>query len=215
MQKKDSPGERTDRATVSAIARYVRLWCTKRALPYGYSVWEWRLYGREMRAGEACEVVFVDAPAEIPADSESQFAVEVKDAAGQTVTNPDLDWFVSGGGVIRTDGHFEAVVPGDYSVSAWSGLASATHDFSVIYLSGIARNEDTGVVITCRQNRLKIQSESAVRSVAVYSAASSRLWTVGGLSANRYETSLDLSDGVYVVAVQTENGYRIGKIMLK
>lgn len=207
-------GERTDKATISAIARYVRLWCTKRALPYGYSVWEWQLFGREMHDGEACEVVFVDAPAEIPADSESQFTVAVKDVAGQVLTDVDLTWAVTGGGAIRSDGHFDAVVPGDYTVTAWSGLANASHDFSVVYLSGVASQEDTGVVITCHEGRLNIHSEATVRSVAVYSLTGSRQWAVGGLSTNRYEALLDLPDGVYVVVVQTENGYRIGKIML-
>ena len=207
-------GERTDKATISTIARYVRLWCTKRALPYGYSVWEWQLFGREMHDGEACEVVFVDAPAEIPADSESQFTVAVKDVAGQVLTDVDLTWAVTGGGAIRSDGHFTAVIPGDYVVTAWSGLANASHDFSVVYLSGVASQEDTGVVITCHEGRLNIRSEATVCSVAVYSLSGSRQWAVGGLSTNRYGAILDLPDGVYVVVVQTENGYRIGKIML-
>ncbi len=124
-------GSRTDEWALSGMGRYIRLKASKRLTQWGYSVFEFRVYGKKLTSLEPYTIEFVDPITRIADGTPVQYAVKVFDKDHIEITNPTLQWSISGVGNISTNGLFSSNFYGQATIIASS--AHATVSLPVVY----------------------------------------------------------------------------------
>lgn len=209
----DANGNRRDDARLDAICRYIRLWCTKRATLWDYSIYEWALYGREMEAGEPC-AISISGENAVAIDSHIQFFAEVRDCNGTLLPNEETAWTASGGGIINADGNFHAKTQGDFFISATSKLASTTAPVNVFSASlGMVDSPFAETRIWSDRNTLHINTPATINRITVYDIAGTTVLASTEKIEGHWQRTLQLPAGVYVVYVETATGTIHSKVL--
>lgn len=196
-------GNRTDKATVDAVCRYVRIYCTRRATQWNYSVFEWRLYGRAMEADEPCTVHWTQSPDNVKVGEQTAFAVEVRNRDNTLLADVLVD-FDADGGNMAADGTFVSLLPGLYHITARAGLV---HSVTPLRVHSVITSVEQPVtdndisVLTDRQTL--IVRGPHLRAVSVYAPTGALLYQVSSLATDEWQTTLQATAGVYVVVVET------------
>lgn len=124
-------GNRTDEWIISGMGRYIRVKGIKRLTQWGYSVFEFRAYGKRLQSLEPYTVEFINPTTQIIDNNPIQYTVKVFDKDHVEITNPQLQWNVSGVGNISANGLFTSNIYGRADISVSSKHATAS--ISVIY----------------------------------------------------------------------------------
>jgi hypothetical protein len=128
-------GATDDITFASTTARYVRMYGTQRGTRWGYSLWEFGVYG--LTSSDPPVLTSLSASptsATVAVGSTQTFSASGLDQYGAPIA-ASVDWMVSGGGTIDTDGVFTAsTAGGPFTVTATSqsdGSITATASVTV------------------------------------------------------------------------------------
>ena len=122
-----------DIALSAVTARYVRMYGTQRLTPYGYSLWEFEVYGEAAAPPQLTTLEVTPATATVVAGGSQQYSALGRDQYGAEMAGVVVNWTVSGGGSIdAASGLFTAAtVGGPFTVTATSGGVTGTASVTV------------------------------------------------------------------------------------
>lgn len=204
----DTGADRTDAATVDAIARYVRLRMTRRATAWAYSIYEWQLFGRLLTADEPCSVEIADIPDEVKVGEKVALEAVVKNCNGEVIDYPLL-WSATGGTVSGEE--YSSDITGAFAIIASAGLAKAEMSVSVVYETSSVAEVAADAEIYCVDGVLTVKAYGLSR-VEVYSLSGALMLSERADSA--WHKALSLPRGAYVVVATASSGRTVRKIML-
>ena len=198
-----------DAVDVSASGRYVRLTGTARATPYGYSLWEMRVYGEgEVTPGADISIV---SPADGASFDEGQ-------AVSFSVAISDADWFTDGGSYHYTlDGNAPVERTNGAAVSL-GALSVGSHTLEVSLSSGGGEvGESASITFYVSGGDTPVTPSPAQLSPVLATASSEQggnlaSYTIDGIYNSRWESEsadpqtleLDMGESVYLTRVRLD-----------
>jgi beta-glucanase (GH16 family) len=121
----------TDDLSVSGTGRFIRMYGTVRTTGYGYSLWEFEVYGTPSSTPFLNSIAVTPATASITNGATQQFTAQGKDQFGNNILT-SFTWSTTGGGTVSTSGLFTATtVGGPFTVKATSGSISGSASVTV------------------------------------------------------------------------------------
>jgi beta-glucanase (GH16 family) len=117
--------------TVTGAGRYIRMYGTVRNTGWGYSLWEYEIYGSPTTTPVLTTVAVTPATATVNVGATQQFSAQGKDQFGNNIA-ATFTWTTTGGGTISTGGLFSATTAGGpFTMKAASGSISGTATVTV------------------------------------------------------------------------------------
>lgn len=206
----DAGGTRVDEERVDGLGRYVRVRCLRPATQWAYSIFEWKLYGRRMEAGEPCRLE-LDVPTTLKTDETALFVATATDCNGDVVADAPL-WWSATGGVVTQNGVYRSELPGVYRVKAVSGLATAEAQLTVAgETSGAVGIEMLRPVFRMVDGNVLVV-EAAFGTIRVLDLSGRPMAVYKHVVEGTFRRRLDLPDGVYLVEVQSSSCNVVGKV---
>ncbi|XHR27284.1 MAG: discoidin domain-containing protein [Chthoniobacteraceae bacterium] len=191
-----------DTLNFSATGRYVRLNLKTRATGYGFSIWEFQLYGFLNASAITPSTVLITPGGETVLSGKSlQFTAYALDNSGNGGSTT-ATWSVSGGGTVGAAGLFTAeTAGGPYVVTAAVGTVSGTNSVSVITQSAA-----TNVALNKTATASSSESSSHGPSNAVDGNTGTR-WSSGFTDSEWLTVDLGASVPVTQVLLRWEGAY--------
>lgn len=154
-------GSRTDSWRTNGIGRYVRIWCTKRASVYGYSVWEFRLYGRALLAGEPYKISITSSKTVVETNERIILNAFVTDKHNDPTEVENLTWSATNG-AINEKGEFFSIFSGITNVKATLKNTSGELELMIVdKTSLISDNQsDTDILVHYAENKLFVKADN-------------------------------------------------------
>ncbi|MFV0469871.1 MAG: discoidin domain-containing protein [Dysgonomonas sp.] len=214
-QANDLSGARTDIWRVSGIGRYIRLWCTKRATDYGYSVWELKVYGLLLGEADPYNIEIVSPETVVTVGDPVQFSAKVYNKRGAEISDPLVFWSSGTFGTIDSNGLVTPRQDGVTEVTAWANQVKAGTPVTILSTSGIVSENGyskQAIYPNPANTVVNIAGEKADR-VQIYSMTGKLMIEVFG--TNQVDVS-HLPENIYVIRVEkgNKNPY-IGKLIIK
>lgn len=205
-------GARTDSWRVSGVGRYVRVWCTKRSTGYGYSIWEFRLYGSLLPAGEPYNISLENPKNNLLVGENVQYHAVVKDKNNDIINNPTLNWTVSGVGTVDNNGFFSSIFEGNSILSVSSGLASASINLNISTTTDIDNkvSSDETIYLWTINQILYVQAAD-VKNITIFDIQGRLLFNQSYSDIHYIEIPIS-NKGVYIVKIQTKEKNILKKI---
>ena len=117
--------------SLNASGRYVRMMGTTRTTGWGYSLWEFEVYGTPSSSPVLTSITVTPTNTTINVENSQQFTSQGKDQFGNNM-NAAVNWSTTGGGVISSTGLFTAnIAGGPFTIKATSGSISGTATVTV------------------------------------------------------------------------------------
>ncbi len=122
----------TDDIAVTGTGRYVRMYGTSRNTGWGYSLWEFEVYGTPATTTTVLTTIgLTPATSTLATGATQQFTAQGKDQFGNNFAGT-YTWTTTGGGSINSSGLFTATTAGGpFTVKATSGSISGTATVTV------------------------------------------------------------------------------------
>ena len=188
-------GATDDISLQSTDARYVRMNGVNRATVYGYSLWEFEVYGVVANQTPVLTSIVVSpASANVSVGQSQSYSAAGFDQFGNPMA-ATFSWSVSGGGTIDSQGVFSATtVGGPFTVTAQSGALSATAQVTVT----------TSTVTNVALGKTAVASSVEASG---FEAAN----VVDGSSSTRWSSTFNDAEWIYV---DLEGLYTINRVVL-
>ncbi len=199
-------GQRTDTWRVNGIGRYVRIWCTNRSTDYGYSIWELRLYGALLPAGEPYSITFINPQTDLSINEKVQYKVQVSDKNGTLLINPALHWSIQGLGNISEKGEFVSLFSGITELSVSSKMATANLNITIPSLTSNSEitTKDDHIHAWISNQTLHVEGK-CLEGIWIYDIYGRLISGSTFKPADTFEKTLPGGKGIILVRIKTEN----------
>lgn len=206
---------RTDKWRINGMGRYVRVWCTKRSTVWGYSIFEFRLYGEKVQEGQPYDIQFVAPVTELNINEETRYDVKVFDKNGTEIMNPELNWSVQGSGIIEDDGNFKSLFSGDMQIHVSSGMATAYLPIVIATPTSIGKEAVSNKVRAWIKDNIVYVEGEDLQEIAL-SDMQGRLFLKKSVSGNSCQELLpSRQQGIFILLVRTTHGLQTIKLVAK
>lgn len=205
-------GARTDTWRISGIGQYVRVWCTARASQWGYSIFEFRLYGRKMEAGEAYSIEFVDPTTVLDLDQEVHCQAKVYDKNGAEIQNPELIWSVEGVGTIDSDGKFISLFSGLSRVNLACQMAETSLSITVNNSTSTETVIEEPLNAWIYHQTLYVKGEN-IEELSLYNIQGGLIFKTKLDQVQYYEQNLPFYRGILILKIKTNSSFHTIKLV--
>lgn len=207
-------GARTDTWRISGIGRYLRVWCTKRATVYGYSIWELRAFGKILNANEPYQIEILSPKTNIEPKELIQFTANVRDKNGIKISNPDLNWSVTGLGSINATGTFSSLFAGKSLVTVSSKLASESIEILVAEKTNETQQLESALPYKIFRvgNTIKVEGNN-INCIYLYDVFGRKLYEEKNTGNSSMEISIPKTNSVLIIKIQSQTKIDSYKIM--
>lgn len=206
-------GARTDLLPVHHTARYLRIYCTKRATQWGYSIIELAAYGVELQAGEPYRIRFTRSRENFSPGESFTFEVAVTDINDSPLSGKPVSWTVSGGGTITPDGLFRATALGQYRVTAVCGGARVSVPISVSTLMETPETRTFQPLIRYKDGIVKIEMPD-IRQIALYDLSGRSVYPEIEKYENGWILRTGENHGLHILLIRTSETTVSCKVIL-
>jgi hypothetical protein len=180
---------------VSGTGTYIRMYGTARNTAYGYSLFEFEVYGTLATTAPAASVTVTPAASTIIAGNTQQFTAVVKDQAGNVLSLTPI-WTATGG-TISSTGLFTGSTAGTYTVTASSETVSGTASVTVspLVLTTLELTPATSTINVGGTQQFTVVGKDQLGNVMVITPT----WATTGGSISATGLFTGLTDGTYTV----------------
>ena len=207
-------GARTDVWRLSGIGRYVRIWCTKRSTVWGYSIFELRLYGLLMQAGQPYTIKLTNPKTNLLVGEQTQYLTVVYDKTGAMIANPPLSWSVTGVGTISSNGTFVSYFSGSSTVNVLSQQALISTAVIVSDLnSAVDENYASTTRIWATRNQVYIAG-TQINTVTITDCSGRVVYNSTYNGIDQLEINLPQSNGFFIIQVVGNDSNVTRKILM-
>ncbi|MBP5318969.1 MAG: discoidin domain-containing protein [Paludibacteraceae bacterium] len=214
LEVTDKPAQanRVDTEVLGGVGRYVRVYGKHRTTDWGYSIYELRLYGVELPAGQPYSIQFVNPVTQLKTRRTYQYEVVVKDKNGNTLNNQQIIWAATGGS-INAYGEYLPSEAGNQLISASVGNLRVELAVQVELNTQVAEQADAEFCCYRSADLLHVSGQT-VTAATLYDMAG-RLTDTATAAAGEYLFSTIGRRGVYLVLVQFADGTKqVVKVVL-
>ena len=205
LEMNDMPAQanRVDNAVLGGVGRYVRVYGKHRTTNYGHSIFEFRLYGAALPAGQPYSIEFVAPQTDIKTRITYQYNVVVRDKNGTVINNPAVVWSATGGSINQA-GEYMASEQGTQTITATVGNVKAALSLDVHLNVGVETAKEA--VVWWREGDLLIAQGASLQRISLYDAAGRLLARTSG--ASRLVLPVNGRSGLGILLIEESDGSR-------
>lgn len=194
--------------------RYIKMNGTARNLTYGYSIWELRAFGKILNANEPYQIEILSPKTNIEPKELIQFTANVRDKNGIKISNPDLNWSVTGLGSINATGTFSSLFAGKSLVTVSSKLASESIEILVAEKTNETQQLESASPYKIFRvgNTIKVEGNN-INCIYLYDVFGRKLYEEKNTGNSNMEISIPKTNSVLILKIQSQTKIDSYKIM--